>query len=121
MVIDRGGKTTPARGTQRAPAEAVGEWHNTSEWCDEDDTQTIVNNKLGAEKEVSLTIENMGKCPVLVGRAPQEGDFSGGENIEIKKGKQRVHVTLPQGQFLMASCRNEHVDGCNWSITDVRP
>jgi hypothetical protein len=114
MAEERSGKGEHA-------GESTGEWHNTSQRCEDDATQTIVNNKLGRKKEVSLTVENRGDCPVLVGTAPQEGDFSGGDNTEIKKGKQRVHIKLPKGHYLMAGCRPSADFGCDWTISDVRP
>ena len=106
---------------ERAPREAIGEWHNTSDVCERDETQTIVNNARGRKKEIGFTIENRGECPVLVGTAPQEGDFSGGPDpLEIRKGKQWVFITIPRGHYLLASCKNAAgIQGCSWTISGL--
>lgn len=99
-------------------------WKNTGQQCEKDKVQTIVNNSnsLLGVTEVHFTIENKGDCDVRVGTAPQRGDFSGGRQQLIPPGaEERVHITIPEGQFLLAQCQGVAGKKCDWEISHLSP
>lgn len=100
-------------------------WKNTSPKCEKDTVQTIVNNSdtLLGGKEVSFTIENKGDCPVLVGTSTLRGDFSGGIQPQLipPGAKERVHIQVQGGEFVLASCQGIAGKKCDWTISHLTP
>lgn len=99
-------------------------WTNTSNDPEKDKVQTIVNNSNGVlgGKDVYFTIENKGDGPVRVGTSPQRGDFSGGSQQLIPPGaRERVHISMADGEFLLASCQRVAGKKCDWTISHLTP
>lgn len=100
-------------------------WKNTSPRSENDKVQTIVNNSdtLLGGKEVSFTIENKGDSPVRVLTSILRGDFSGvvQEQLIPSGAKERVHIQIQGGQFLLASCQGIAGKKCDWTISHLIP
>ena len=96
-----------------------GEYGNTDTVCQQDSVQTILQN-YGQAENVTFFVKNMGTCDLLVGSAPQEGDFSQGQQFRIPP-KTRRHISVPvqARQYLLAVCTGGSTGKCKWVISQV--
>jgi hypothetical protein len=111
---------TAAASSTKAATDTAGTWTNTSPVCQNDAYQTILNNSKGKEKDVTYHVQNNGECNLEIGTSTSRDSFVEGNQQEIPPGaKEDVAITVPAGQYVVATCDGGPDKKCSWTITRV--